>query len=105
MRRVPGRPDRLISSAGDSVYLTPGGGHMWFRSRGVQGVATLENVRSTGRDRSAGAWTCAADFVLAPMGEAPGEIIRGPIEYRSEVTEGRGPRRHAVRVIPAGPGS
>ncbi|HYW13740.1 MAG TPA: hypothetical protein VE871_17390 [Longimicrobium sp.] len=84
--------------------LTPGGGHMWVRTGDERGATILENVRTTGRDRDAGAWTCAADFVVTFLVDRPDGTVRGPIEYRSELTPPTGPRQHVVRVVLAGPG-
>ncbi len=103
MRRVPSNPDQLLDSEGDTVHLTPGGGHMWVRTADGKGVAVLENVRPTRRDPQAGPRTCAADFVLTFF-DTPDGTLRGPIEYRSEITQGPGPREHVVRVVLAGPG-
>ncbi len=104
MRRVPGNPDQLISSQGNTVSLNAGGGRMWVSSIDTRAVGALENVRTTGRNGQAGTWTCAADFVLTSLRDEPDPVLRGPIEYRSEITQGPGPREHVVRVILTGPG-
>jgi hypothetical protein len=104
MRRVPGNPDRLVNSQGDTVHLTAGGGHMWVRTGDERGAAILEHVRTTGHDPDAGTWTCAAGFVVTFLVDRPDGIVRSPIEYRSELTPPPGPHQHVVRVVLAHPG-
>ncbi|HEX8390905.1 MAG TPA: hypothetical protein VF665_01005 [Longimicrobium sp.] len=99
MRRVAGNPDRLAGQPGDTIRFTPGGGHVWVRHDEDRAVAILENVRSTGRDREQGAWTCAADFVLTRLSETPEAPLRIAIEYRSQLSRTDGRFRHEVRVI------
>jgi hypothetical protein len=94
-REVPGNPDLLVTSGGDTVRFTTRGQEVLMTTGEDQVVATLAGIDTVAHERSDGSWSCSADLIavnpLAPSRSLP----RIPISYTSAL-DGEG--RHDVFV-------
>lgn len=94
-REVPGRPDLLVSSGGDTSRFVLLNGRVNMHTGQGTVTAILENVQTTGRDRESGGWTCGGEMLMADLSAAGSPLPAVPISYTSALTEGG---RHTVEV-------